>query len=158
MKTFLADMSEAAFKQYLESAIPFFAELHIKSGQWQEADATKRAEEAYKRMFPDGVNSENCHCFEIKENTSENTIGFILIQVHGNYAFIHEIEIYEAHRRKGYAKSALCNVEEFLTGKGIIGIELEVGSQNNAAHALYDEMGFSPVSTYMRKRFKPVSE
>ncbi|MGI9281490.1 MAG: hypothetical protein ACR2PX_17925 [Endozoicomonas sp.] len=50
-------------------------------------------------MFPEGVDSENNHCFEIKETTDQVTIGHILIKIYEDYAFIHDFEIYKAYRR-----------------------------------------------------------
>ncbi|MFT4574359.1 MAG: ribosomal protein S18 acetylase RimI-like enzyme, partial [Marinomonas primoryensis] len=56
------------------------------------------------------------------------------------------------YRRKGYAKLALKEIEDFAATHNIVNVGLHVFSNNEAAQALYTEMGFKTVSLNMVKK------
>jgi ribosomal protein S18 acetylase RimI-like enzyme len=66
--------------------------------------------------------------------------------------FIYDLEIKAEHRRQGYAKLALKEIEDFAATHNIVNIGLHVFSHNNAAQNLYAEMGYETVSVNMVKK------
>ena len=69
-------------------------------------------------------------------------------------AFIYDIEIYEAHRRKGYAKSALGHIEKVVADLGASSLGLHVFNHNSAAINLYNNIGYQTVSHSMQKSIR----
>ncbi len=157
MKTTIQAMNEEAFEKYLKSAIPFFAKINIESGRWDEVDAIERAQKYHDFEFPDGINTKNTYFFDIKENLNHETVGFLIASTNANFGFIYDFEIYEPYRRKGYAKSALENIEIFLYDLGVTVMELEVFDDNESAKNLYSNSGYNILSNWMRKTLKPAS-
>ena len=66
--------------------------------------------------------------------------------------FIYDIEVYEAHRRHGYARSALAAIDDYARDNGCIGVMLHVFGYNEAARTLYRSAGFHETNVIMLKR------
>jgi GNAT superfamily N-acetyltransferase len=67
-------------------------------------------------------------------------------------AFIYNITIDEAQRRRGYARQALALVESAARAAGCVRLGLNVFPPNRGAIALYEQSGFATMATYMNKR------
>lgn len=150
MTTSLIKMTEAVFNEYCQAAIASYAKENIDAGRWKEEGAIERSREDHDRLLPEGIKTKNNHLFEIKENNHGQVVGHIWIaideQLNPKSAFIYDIEIYKAFRRKGLAKSVLKNAEDFVMKSDIYSIGLHVFNHNEAAKALYSELGYSTVS------------
>ena len=151
----LIEMTEEAFSDYLLIAIPAYARDNIDSGRWDPSDALVRSRKAHDLLLPEGVATEDNYLFNILSGESKNTVGYVWVKIENNIssksAFIYDIEIYEPHRRKGYAKSALSGIETFVAGLGATTLGLHVFKHNSAAVALYRSIGFEMVSHNMQK-------
>ena len=55
----------------------------------------------------------------------------------GRVVFIYDIEVYEAHRRHGYARAALDAIDDYAREQGCIGVMLHVFGYNTPARELY---------------------
>ncbi len=150
MTTTIIKMTEAIFSKYYQAAIASYAKENIDAGRWKEEGAIERSREDHNRLLPEGIKTKNNHLFEIKENNHGQIVGHIWIaideQLNQKSAFIYDIEIYEAFRRKGFAKSVLRNVEDFVMKSDIYSIGLHVFNHNEAAIALYTELGYNTVN------------
>lgn len=151
----LIAMNEDAFSDYLETAIPAYARDNVDAGRWDESGALERSRKDHEALLPNGVETCDNYLFNIIENESSNNVGYIWVKVEDNIrtksAFIYDIEIYEAFRRKGYAKSALGRIEKVVADLGASSLGLHVFKQNSAAIALYNSMGYQTVSHNMQK-------
>jgi ribosomal protein S18 acetylase RimI-like enzyme len=149
MTTSLIKMTEATFKNYLKIAISSYAKENIDAGRWKEEGAIERSREDHDRLLPEGIKTKNNHLFEIKENSHGQIVGHLWLaideQLNQKSAFIYDIEIYEAFRRKGFAKSVLRNAEAFVMTSGIYSIGLHVFNHNEAAKALYSALDYNTV-------------
>ena len=158
MTTVLAAMDSAAFADYLEIATPSYAQTNVDSGRWEEASALERSRQAHNTLLPQGADTENHHLFNIRPDGSDENVGHLWVHIDdqpaSQTAFIYDIEIYQSFRRKGYARSALRNIEEFVTGLGATSLGLHVFNYNHSARALYESMGFEIVSHNMKKRLQ----
>ncbi|OBT13285.1 GCN5 family acetyltransferase [Vibrio sp. UCD-FRSSP16_10] len=155
MKVSLKMMNREAFSEYLKIAIPSYAKANIDSGRWDESEALERSEKAHETLLPDGERTKNHYLFNITENNSQNRVGHIWVKIedncHTKSAFIYDIEIYEAHRRNGYAKSAFECIEKRVAELGATSLGLHVFKQNAAAIALYSSIGYQIISHNMQK-------
>jgi ribosomal protein S18 acetylase RimI-like enzyme len=66
--------------------------------------------------------------------------------------FIFDIEIDESHRRKGYARQAMQQLEEIARKMGLRQLELHVFAFNEGARSLYESLGYTVTSLNMAKR------
>jgi GNAT superfamily N-acetyltransferase len=68
-----------------------------------------------------------------------------------NSVWIYDIEVHPEHRRKGYARLALRELEAWCVARNCSSIGLNVFAFNAGAEKLYREMGFVDVSKQMKK-------
>jgi ribosomal protein S18 acetylase RimI-like enzyme len=69
------------------------------------------------------------------------TVGFSF-EFHGHDAFIDELYVDAAYRRRGYGRKAVTFIEEKAREKGVNAIHLEVDRGNDAAFELYRRAGY----------------
>jgi ribosomal protein S18 acetylase RimI-like enzyme len=69
--------------------------------------------------------------------------------------FIYDIAVDPAHRRKGYARQALAEIEAFARDHGYVGVQLHVFGGNTGARRLYLEAGYVETNITMLKRVSP---
>jgi ribosomal protein S18 acetylase RimI-like enzyme len=155
MSSILKFMSEDTYSKYMEDAIPSYAHENIKSGRWPEERAIERSREDHKKLLPDGIQTKNNHFFEIRSVDNDHSVGYLWIAIEDNFgsrsAFIYDIAISKEHRRQGYAKRALKDLEKFVKDQNINSLSLHVFRQNSAAQSLYTALGYKVVSTNMVK-------
>lgn len=155
MQVSLKTMDNDAYCDYLQQALPAYAKDNIESGRWQKSDALARAQQAFQRLLPKGLKTENNYLFNIIADESSTDVGYIWVKIEENIdtksAFIYDLEIYENQRRKGYGKSALACIEEVISTLGANSLGLHVFKHNAAAMALYNSIGYQVVSHNMQK-------
>ncbi|ROS02057.1 acetyltransferase (GNAT) family protein [Sinobacterium caligoides] len=155
MSTSLQAMSEEDYSRYFQSAISSYAKANVDSGRWPEAEALQRAKEAHDKLLPAGLATEDNYFFHLVSAEQQQPVGHIWVKLENNVnstsAFIYDIEINPSYRRRGYAKSALANIEKFVTELGASSLGLHVFNHNAAAVALYHSVGYQTVSHNMQK-------
>lgn len=155
MSITLRKMKENVFDEYLVKSIPAYALENIESGRWIEEGAIERSRADHESLLPDGIHTKNNYLFEVITGKESNVVGVLWVNVDDTVstksAFIYDIEIYEDHRRQGYAKQTLNALECFVKDLGINKIGLHVFRQNAAAQSLYEAMGYRVVSSNMSK-------
>ncbi|WP_261817507.1 GNAT family N-acetyltransferase [Vibrio gallicus] len=144
MKVSLKAMTADSFLDYLELAIPCYANANVESGRWDESGALDRSRLAYEKLLPQGPKTAGNYLFHIVDNSNELELGYVWVEVETatKSAFIYDIAIYEQHRRNGYAKLALSCVEAFVTTCGAVCLGLHVFNYNVAAQRLYLSVGY----------------
>ena len=66
-------------------------------------------------------------------------------------AYVYDIAIAPAHRRKGHATRAFEALEAETRALGLEGIALHVFGHNRDAQALYEKLGYRPTNIHMFK-------
>jgi len=152
----LVPMSKPFFSSYIEELIVQYAKENVDSGRWQKAGSLTRSRRDTERLLPRGIETENNHFFELKVADVNESVGSIWLSLENSATtgtvFIYDLEIKPEYRRMGYAKRALKEIEEFAATHNIVNVGLHVFSNNEAAQALYTEMGFKTVSLNMVKK------
>jgi ribosomal protein S18 acetylase RimI-like enzyme len=67
------------------------------------------------------------------------------------HAFVYNLEIDEAHRRRGYGEGAMRAAEDEARRLGVDTIRLHVFGHNTRARPLYDKLGYEPTNIMMSK-------
>ncbi len=66
----------------------------------------------------------------------------ISIDIGGRYIWLNDLYVHKEHRNQGIAKKLLLHIIHWAEQRGIKGIELETGVNNEATKALYNSLGF----------------
>jgi len=116
-------------------------EYERESGQRQRAE-----------LLPDGMHTANHHFWNMVD-ADAGVVGKLWVFVDGEKqrAYIYDIVVDAAHRRKGYARQALAALDQFVRPLGITHIGLNVFGDNPGAKSLYEQMGYYTVATMMQK-------
>jgi GNAT superfamily N-acetyltransferase len=152
----LRTMTESEYLLYLDNLYTGYADEQVKAGTWPADQAMELAKAEIREMLPDGLATMNNYLYSLftPDETSSVGVLWILIRERNKQkeAFIADIVIYDAYRRKGYGAQALKTLEEVVKGMGIHRIRLQVFGHNNAARDLYEKSGYEMVNIYMEKR------
>ena len=153
----LEPMTETQFQSYLETAVEDYAQAHLKSGDCAPEDALRLAQEDYRKLLPDGLQSKNHFLFSIRDNAlaKNEVIGMVWFAVKAERvvksAFIYDFSIREDLGRKGYGRKVMERVEETVQEMGIDTVGLHVFGYNHAARTLYEKMGYQVTGIGMTK-------
>jgi len=149
-------MTEAEYLAYLDNLHTGYADEQVKAGSWPADQALELAKAEIKEMLPDGLSTKNNHLYSLYTQDEPSPVGvlWILIRERNQQkeAFIADIVIYDAYRRRGYGAQALKALEEAVKGMDIHRIRLQVFGHNHAARDLYEKCGYEAVNIYMEKR------
>ena len=150
----LVPMSNAAYSAFAEKAIPKYAEEKVASGQWSRGESRALSKKSLDELLPQGKDTPGNHLFTLLDGASR-PVGTLWIAEQARagtrIAYVYDIEIDSAHRRKGYAAQALNAVERMARELGLSGIALHVFGHNAAAQALYVKLGYATTNIQMFK-------
>jgi ribosomal protein S18 acetylase RimI-like enzyme len=154
----LVPMDPSDFNAYLERSTAGYAEEHVKSGNWQPADALEKARAEFNHLLPDGLKTTNNFIYSIVDDASGKKMGILWVEVGMDKtprgAFGYDFEIYEEYRGKGFGKQALVALDEILRSMDVESMGLHVFAHNSNALELYKKMGFEMTNVHMRKYYK----
>lgn len=159
LTTRLVRMEAAAYPLFFEEAVAGYAADNVASGRWAEADARDLARAETERLLPDGIATPDHHLFEIREAADGPPVGFLWAAAMSRgtrqVAYIYQLMVLPAFRRRGHARRALLEFETIALGMGFHAVALNVFASNDGAQALYRSVGFEPVSMNMQKVLAP---
>src|SRR5688572_30197531 len=119
--TSIRPMQPGSYALYLEAAILGYARENVAAGRWPEAGSVERSRESFVSLLPQGLSTPDNHLFEVlgEGGLLAGFIWYALDRKHGACsAFIYDLEILEAQRRKGHATRALAAVERHAAERG----------------------------------------
>ena len=150
----LQPMSEEDYQAFLEPATAEYAQGHVEDGQWSADEALQRAREDFHRLLPDGVNTPNHYLFTLV-NDEHQKVGMIWFTMREGpsapFAWIYDVRIEEAFRRRGYAQEAFAQLEPKVKALGGNKISLHVFGNNHGARDLYAKLGYIETNVQMSK-------
>jgi len=149
-------MTEDAWKPILEASIRAYAAERIRAGSWIEEEAMARARAEFAHLLPEGLQTTGHHICSVMDETSNEAVGYLWYQTRDKAGapciFLYDIQIFQAHRRQGYAAAALQVLERLaLEAHGANRIELHVFGPNAAARNLYAKAGYEEIHVMMAK-------
>ena len=147
----LEPMTDAEVAAYLEAlAGPYAAERAAADHVSLDAAADfVRAQ--YATLLPEGPRTPGHRFFRIVATASGDTVGRVWLHVAAAQAFVYDITIDPAQRRRRFATSALTWVESIARDAGCRTLALNVFADNPGAMALYHILGFQAVSRHLNK-------
>lgn len=128
-----------------------YLDERMQSGESREV-AEARVTRSYAENFPNNRPLPTHRFFDVMEG--EEPVGLLWIgpQVEGSSSWwVYDIEIFEAYRRRGYARAALELGHAEAKSLGGTAIGLNVFGFNAGAKELYEKLGYAVTSTQMKR-------
>lgn len=151
----LEPMDQATYVAWRELTVADYAREKVEAGNWPAEGALARSEAEFAALLPDGRTTAG-HELRSMVNGEGERVGYAWFVPEdrpiGRVAFIYDIAVDPEHRRKGYARQALAEIEAFAREQGLAGIQLHVFGHNAGARRLYLETGFVETDIMMLKR------
>jgi ribosomal protein S18 acetylase RimI-like enzyme len=152
----LVPMTAEEYENYLERMAPDYAREHVEAGNWPAEGAVERALKEMREVYlPQGVNTENQFLFTLVDPEIGQPVGMLWYGIVGKVdrrqAFVYDVIVDEAYRRRGYGSQAFEKMEERVKAAGIGLIGLHVFGYNTGARKMYEKLGFEVTDIMMRK-------
>ena len=120
----LIPMQQEDFEIFLERGIREYAADHVRNGNWLADGSLERSKREFEQLLPEGIHSKNQFLFTIMDETGDDKIGTLWVQVKNQKAFIYDFIIEESLRGKGYGKQALMALDEKLKSMNVESVGL----------------------------------
>lgn len=147
--------TEVDFHAWLVQAIPAFALTNVQDGRWTLAESLDKSKEAHAALLPQGLATPGQFFMHLHDDATGERVG-ALWWSEGEKggqreAYVYNVEIDEAARRRGFARAAFAELERVAREHGMQQVGLHVFGHNTGARRLYDTLGFEPTSITLRK-------
>ena len=146
---------EADFQAWLVEAIPSFALTNVDEGNWTLAESIVLSQQAHDALLPQGLATPGQFFVHVHDAATGGRVGTLwwaeARKGGAMQAWVYNLTIDEAARRRGYARAALRELEDVARGHGLQHLGLHVFGHNHAARRLYESLGFEPASLTLRK-------
>jgi ribosomal protein S18 acetylase RimI-like enzyme len=143
------------FPSFADTANTGYAQDNVRSGRWPAAEALTLAQAEFAQLLPQGPATPNHHVYEIQDDRTAETVGYLWFAVIGmgeaRSAYVYYVTVGERFRRRGYAKAALLWLEQFAKAHDLASVRLNVFAHNADAQALYRGLGYEVTAMTMRR-------
>jgi len=152
----LQPIEPAAYEAWLDNLIRSYAEDNAAAGIWPANEALDLARKQVGGMLAQGAATPGQHVYSIVAEGEPEPVGVLwfLERKKLNQAFICDLEIHAAYRRRGYAERAMRAAEAAARGLGLDTMGLHVFGHNHAARALYEKLGYEVTDLQMAKKMR----
>ncbi len=148
----LRPIAASEFAAFMEATRPSYARARAVGDHvsLEEAEAAARGQHA--QILPRGFDTPGHEFLRIHsgDGTAVGRLWF-LADTAACEAYLYDISIDEAQRRKGYASAAIGLVEARARAAGCTRIGLNVFEPNAGAQALYRKLGYETATRFMNK-------
>jgi ribosomal protein S18 acetylase RimI-like enzyme len=147
--------TEADFHAWLVQAIPAFALTNVQDGRWSLAESIDKSRQAHAALLPQGLATPGQFFVHLHDDATGQRVGALWWSEGDkggqSEAYVYNVEIDEAARRRGFARAAFAELERVAREHGMQQVGLHVFGHNTGARRLYDTLGFEPASITLRK-------
>ena len=151
----LEPMDESTYETWREASQRNYASEKVKAGNWKAEESERLSREAFDQLLPGGRETPG-HEIRAMRNDAGEKVGHAWFTIEdrepGRVVFIYDIEVDEAHRRRGYARLALDAIDDYAHEQGCMGVMLHVFGYNEPARNLYRSQGYEETNVIMLKR------
>lgn len=140
-------MTEQRFARFATESEAGFAVELAATGRLTDEEATTEARRQFAHELPEGLATLDQHLYSAQVDGEEVGVLWLAIRSRGGrrHAFILDVAIEEAHRRKGYGRAILVAAEREARRWDAPSIGLHVFATNIAAVTLYEQLGYRRV-------------
>jgi RimJ/RimL family protein N-acetyltransferase len=151
----LQPMNALEYQQFLDYAIPNYAEEKTKAGNFSPEDAMSLSAQEYQELLPLGPDTRDNYLLSIYDEGLGKKVGFVWLTIQQMGVLrtltVVNILIYAEFRRRGYASKAFHLIEEMAYELDLTRVTLHVFGHNDAARALYQKLGYRETNVNMAK-------
>lgn len=148
----LNKMTQNEYHNYIQFAVPDYAEDKIKSGAWKEEKALNLSEQVFISKLPEKQDTINEYLYSIfLENRTIGYVWFHFNPEESSTAFIYDFLILESYQNKGYGSNTMVLIEDKARLAGAEKIALHVFAHNERAVHVYKSNGFDFTDYSMAK-------
>lgn len=150
----LRDMRPDEYDDYTEWHVGEY--VQSLQGSLPVEAAREKTRQDLARYLPDGLATER-HRILVVEDAAGETVGYTWLGLDEpgggspEMAWLYDIRVLPAYRRRGYARAILAAVEALAREAGALRLGLNVFGHNRAAIALYDSQGYQVTAQHMAK-------
>lgn len=131
-------------------------ELRLRAYQPEDFEALYAIDQACyvpgiaysKRMLRWFLRLPRAEC--LVAEAGDQIVGFILVEHEGEYAHIITIDVLAPQRRRGLGAALLEAAEQSLAARGVLHVELETATDNQAAIAFWQKHGYRTIAVLKR--------
>ncbi len=149
----LVPMDHNDFIAYTASLNRDYAASHVAARNWDSEGAEERAAAATRKLLPADERTPHHHLLHIESDGERVGVLWYRLEPYrdGVEIFVLDIEIYRAHRRRGFAKATLSHLQAVALREGATRIRLHVFADNHSARTLYHAFGFVNTDIWLAK-------
>ena len=148
----LRPMTPVEYTMWVTAQVESYVAEMVEAGVLDAAGARARAEQQHAEFLPDGLTTPQMHLLRVLH--AGDPVGVLWVGPsprNPEAAWVYDVEIDPAHRGRGLGRATMLGAEQLLTDHGWRSVGLNVFGPNLRARALYDSLGYTVVSTSMRK-------
>lgn len=153
----LRPMLDERFARFIDEGVESYAHSIFEAGDYPTIeDARLSSLEQHKQLLPQGLQSPGhllWSAFDPAEPTQE--VGLLWIEERLDHGFIFEIEVDQAHQRKGYGTQMLRAGAAQMRERGRKMLWLNVFGHNADARRLYEREGYAVNEEILRIVVEP---
>ncbi|MGA8255885.1 MAG: GNAT family N-acetyltransferase [Nocardioides sp.] len=142
----LVPMTDVDYERWEADEIDSYAEARERSGESRER-ALKISREQHAELLPDGLATEHHHFFV--GQVEGQRVGTLWLGTERPMVFVYDVLVDEQHRRQGYGAGLMRAGALWAQGRGAPLLGLNVFGYNHGARALYDQLGYHVVESYL---------
>ncbi len=150
---YMESIDDKDFPEYWRYSVVSWITDMTNAGLMNQNISYEEAEVEVKKFIPDGLRTPGHFFFHLKEG--EKKVGTIWFEVRVRRgikeAYLWDIFINADQRGKGYGKTAMHLLEDFVKEKEATKISLNVFASNTVARKLYDKTGYHDAAITMIK-------
>ena len=151
MTVYLEPIPPARLPAWIAQRTALYLEARMAAGETREL-AEERALRSREENFPNDRPLDTHLVFDVwADDTVVGHLWLGPLPAGGTDWWVFDIEIAEAHRRRGYARSALELGHTAAQQHGATAIGLNVFGYNTGAKELYDSLGYTVTATQMKR-------
>ncbi len=144
----LEPMDDATYAAWEAVEVESYAAEREQAGESPER-ARQVSEEQHAELLPDGLATADHHFFV--GQVEGETVGSLWVGTQRPMAFVYDVVVDEAHRRKGYGAGLMRAGALWAQERGAHAIGLNVFGHNDGARALYDRLGYQVTEEFLGK-------
>jgi len=151
----LISLSGSEYPAWFDHQSKSYADDKVQAKQWAKEGAEERARQETQRFLTDGLDTPNHHVCHIIDTNSSQRVGtlwwFLSERFGRKVIFIFDLMIDHEFRRRGYASSALKELERIARDEKADALSLHVFAFNQGAYHLYQKLGYITTSMSMMR-------
>ena len=155
-KTQIDEMSVEEFSKFVEKSAPRYARDVARSRNFLFDEGLQLARKQFSELLPEGMATPSNYFFTVRDANTGARAGDLWFAVRDagtqrSTAFLFEIFLEEEFRGRGFGTELLHFFEERAQALGARELGLNVFAFNPGAQRLYERMGWTVQSSFMRK-------